>query len=117
MGKSLDITWTLRKVDPTDRIISISLYLGNFTQNQLLYSGNDGLTKENLAIQMFGERIQTSFKELSYTLTLNNLNFTDAVTFTLEVIQRPANSGTLRPNALKSVAISVVRGMYFFLFL
>ena len=114
LKESVDITWTLRRVDQADRIITISLYLGNYTENKYLYDGTHGLTKMKLANEMFGERIQTSFKEPDYILTLRNMSFTDAVTFSLAVVQRVGNAPSLRDIALKSVAISVVRGMYFF---
>lgn len=71
------------------------------------------LMKQNLAKVIFGERIQASFKEPIYTLTLSNLSYNDTFTFTLVVIQRIQNSIGLRPVVLKSTAISEVRGMYF----
>ena len=114
MGESLDITWTLRKVDQADQIISIKLLLGNFTESKVLYDGTSGLTKRNLAKKMFGERMQASFKTPDYTLTLSNLRFNDTFTFTLAVFQQIRNTVEQRPITLKSVAISVVKGMYFF---
>ena len=39
------------------------------------------LIKQNLAKVVFGERIQASFKEPIYTLTLNNLSFNDTFPF------------------------------------
>ena len=38
-GESVNITWTLRKVDQTDIVISTRLFLENFTENRLLYEG------------------------------------------------------------------------------
>ena len=112
-GESVNITWTLRKVDQTDIVISTRLFLGNFTENRLLYEGANMFMKQNLAKVIFGERIQASFKEPIYTLTLSNLSYNDTFTFTLVVIQRIQNSIGLRPVVLKSTAISEVRGMYF----
>ena len=71
------------------------------------------LMKQNLAKVIFGERIQASFKEPIYTLTLSNLSYNDTFTFTLAVIQRIQSNIDLRPVVFKSAAISEVRGMYF----
>ena len=112
-GESVNITWTLRKVDQTDVVISTRFFLGNFTENRLLYEGANMLMKQNLAKVIFGERIQASFKEPIYTLTLSNLSYNDTFTFTLAVIQRIQSNIDLRPVVFKSAAISEVRGMYF----
>ena len=61
---------------------------------------------------MFGERIQVSFKEPNYILTLDNLSFSDTVTFSLVISQEIQGTVTQRPIVHKSVAISEVRGMY-----
>ena len=113
LGESVNITWTLRKVDQTDKVVATRLYLGNFTDNKLLYEGVNTLTKQNLAKDTFGERIQASFKEPNYTLTLSNLSFNDAVTFTLVVSQEIQGTVKQRPTVFKSVAITEVRGMCF----
>ena len=112
LGESVNITWTLGKVDQTDKVVSTRLFLGNFTDNKLLYEGVSVLIKRNLAKEMFGERIQVFFKEPNYTLTLSNLSFNDAVTFTLVVNVEIQGTVTQRPAAVKSVAITEVRGMW-----
>ena len=114
LGESVNVIWTLTKANGADTVVGISLFLGNSTENKVLYDGSSGLNKQNLAREMFDERIQTSFKEPSYTLTLNNLSFTDTVTFTLVVIQRIGSTNNLRPLSIKSVAV-IVKGMYIFL--
>ena len=81
-GESVNITWTLRKVDQTDVVISTRLFLGNFTENRLLYEGVNMFMKQNLAKVIFGKSIQASFKEPIYTLTLSNLSYSDTFTFT-----------------------------------
>ena len=111
-GESVNITWTLTKVDQTDKVVSTRLFLGNFTDNKLLYEVVNVLTKQNLAKEMFGERIQVSFKEPNYMLTLDNLSFNDAVTFALLITQEIQGTVTQRPAVVKAVAISEVRGMY-----
>ena len=114
LGESVNVTWTLTKVDAADKIVNIRLFLENSTNGNLLYDGSSGSDKKALATKMFGERIQTSFKEPNYTLTLNNLSFTDTVTFVLVVIQQIGEDPTsLRPVSVKSVAV-IVKGMYIF---
>ena len=113
LRQSVNITWTLRKVHVADPVVSTRLYLGNFTENRLLYRGVHMLIKKNLAKVIFGERIYASFKESIYTLTLTNLSFSDTFTFTLVVFQEDRRFFTLRPVVVKSAAISEVRGMYF----
>lgn len=71
------------------------------------------LFKQNLAKVIFGERIQASFTEPIYTLTLSNLSFSDTFTFTLVAFQEDSLSLTLRPVVVKSASIIEVRGMYF----
>ena len=71
------------------------------------------LFKQNLAKVIFGERIQASFKEPIYTLTLISLSFSDTFTFTLVVNQEDGRSFTMRPVVVKSASIIEVRGMYF----
>ena len=71
------------------------------------------LFKQNLAKVIFGERIQASFKEPIYTLTLSNLSFSDTFTFTLVVNQEDGRSFTMRPVVVKSASIIEVRGMFF----
>ena len=61
---------------------------------------------------MFGERIQVSFKEPNYILALDNLSFSDTVTFSLVISQEIQGTIIQRPTVFKSVAISEVRGMY-----
>ena len=112
-GESVNIAWTLRKVDQTDVVISARLFLRNFTENRVLYEGANMLMKQNLAKVIFGERIQASFKEPIYTLTLSNLSYNDTFTFTLAVIQGIQSNINLRPVVIKSAAISGVRGMCF----
>ena len=109
----VNITWTLRKVNQTDVVISTRLFLGNFTENSLLYEGANMFMKQNFAKVIFGERIQASFMEPIYTLTLSNLSYNDTFTFTLAVIQGIQSNINLRPVVIKSAAISEVRGMYF----
>ena len=111
-GESVNITWTLTKVDQTDKVVSTRLFLGNFTDNKLLFQGVNVLTKQNLVKEMFGERIQVSFKEPNYILTLDNLSFSDTVTFSLVISQEIQGTVIQRPAVFKSVAISEVRGMY-----
>ena len=113
LADSVEITWALRKVAKTDVVISSRLFLGHFTENRLLYKGVNMLIKQNLAKVVFGERIQASFKELIYTLTLNNLSFNDTFTFTLAVSQEIQGTLTQQPGVVKSPAIREVRGMYF----
>ena len=69
--------------------------------------------KQNLAKVIFGKRVQASFKEPIYTLTLSNLSYNDSFTFTLAVIQGIQNNINLWPVVIKSAAISEVRAMYF----
>ena len=110
LGESIDIKWTLTKVDETDQVSSTRLFLGNFTENKVLYEGVQRLIKQDLAKDIFGERMQASFKEPVYTLTLRNLSFNDTYTFTLIIFQEIQGTITPRPVIAKSVAISEVRG-------
>ena len=112
-GESVDIIWTLSSIDPTDKVVSTGLFLGNFTDNKKLHEGVNILHKQELAKKMFGERIQVSFKEPDYTLTLRNLSFSDTFTFTLVIIKEIQGTITQRPAAVKSVSISEVTGMCF----
>ena len=111
---SVDITWKITKKVPSDTILSVRLFLGtNFTRDRILYEGFDTLTERTLAKATFGERIQATFNEPEFTLTLSNLSFSDALfTFTLLVNTEDIQSQT-RPAANKSAKISVVRGIHF----
>ena len=111
-GGSVDITWTIRKVEQTDKVVPTRLFLGNFIDNKLLYDGVSVLTKHNLAKETFGDRIQVSFKERYYILTLDNLSFSDTVTFALALSQEIQGTVIQWPSGVKSVAISEVRGIY-----
>ena len=114
-GESINITWTLTKVDQSDVIVSTRLYLGtSFTSNKLLYHDIEPLVKQDLASKMFGERIHASFKEPNYKLTLSKLNINDSVNFTLVVNQEIIGTLKARPALKKSVEVIVVRGMEVF---
>ena len=113
LGESIDIKWALTKVLQTDKVFGTRLFLGNFTDGKLLYDGVNILTKQTLAKEIFGERIQASFKGPVFTLTLRNLSFNNRCTFTLVMAQEIQGTITQRPAAVKSVAISEVRGTCF----
>ena len=113
LGESVDITWTLTKEDKTDKVLTTRLFLGNFTESKLLYEGVKTLTKQDLAKDIFRERIQASFEEPVYTLTLRNLSFNDTYTFTLVIFQQIQGTINLRPTVVKSVSISEVKGTCF----
>ena len=111
-GRSIDITWRIIKKIDSDSIFNMRLFLGTNT------AGNDKilywrLLKTSLAEKTFGGRIQVSLKGAEYTLTLNNLSFSDnLLTFTLLVNTEDINKNP-RNVARKSVKITVVRGIYF----
>ena len=113
LGESANITWTLNKALQTDKVADTRLFLGNFTEEKLLYRGVNILAKQALAEEIFGDRIQAFFKEPHYTLTLSNLRFNDTFTFTLVVTQEIQGTITPRPAVSKSVTIIEVRGMCF----
>lgn len=110
LGESAHMTWTYTKKDGNADIISARFFLGNSTEGKLLFDGPSGLNKKNITREIFGERIQTSFKKTNYTLTLKNLSFTDTFTFTLVIVEE---TGITLQRTLKSVTIREVRGMYF----
>ena len=115
IGESIDISWTITKVDQSDVIVTARLYLGtSFASNKLLYQDIEPLTKQDLANKMFGERIHASFKESNYKLTLNKLNINDSANFTLVVNQEIIGTLKARPVLKKSVEVIVVTGMKFF---
>lgn len=115
IGESIDIAWTITKVDQSDIIVTARLYLGtSFASNKLLYQDIEPLAKQDLANKMFGERIHASFKEPNYKLTLNELNINDSVNFTLVVNQEIIGTLKARPVLKKSVEVIVVTGMKFF---
>ena len=109
LGGSIDIIWTITKVEPTDRVINTRLYIGtDFNQENVLYYGLPPLTKADVA-KTFGGRIKVTFDDPKFKLTLSNLNFKDTVTFTL-VISTEDDSFNSRPNSIKSIKITEVRG-------
>lgn len=115
IGESIDISWTITKVDQSDIIVTARLYLGtSFASNKLLYQDIEPLAKQDLANEMFGERIHASFKEPNYKLTLNKLNINDSVNFTLVVNQEIIGTLKARPILKKSVEVIVVTGMKIF---
>ena len=106
LGGSVDITWTVTKIDQDDVVSDTRLYFGT------------KFTKDNLLIQLkpagdkFGGRIHATFKEPKFTLTLNNLSFNDTITFTLVVNQENGATLTPRPVNFKSVKILAIKGVY-----
>ena len=114
LGGSVDITWTLTKVDQRDVVVDTRLFLGaNFRVDNLLYRGSVVLNKLDHAEKMFGGRIQASFKEPRYILKLSNLSFSDLITLTLVVNQEIGSTLVSRPAIFKSVKIIEVKGMDF----
>ena len=114
MGGSVNITWTIKKIDQSDLVSNTRLFLGtNFIHSNLLYRGSVVLDKLEYAKRKFGGRIQAVFIEPNYTLTLRNLSFSDLITFILVVNQQIGSTLTPRPVTFKSVEINEVRGMYF----
>ena len=104
------------KVNQNDNNVNTGLYLGtNFLPNKLLYQGVHNLIKYNPAKIIFGERIKASFKEPTYTLTLNNLEFNDKNTLTLLVISEKADTLLSKQKIGKSDKVSTVTGMHFLL--
>ena len=113
MGGSVDITWTFTKKAESDKIISVRIFFGNQTDGNLLYkSGDNNFIQQNYAKINYGERMEATFGELKYTLTLRNLSFSDLLTFTLIVTAEDRSFNTL-PNEIKSVKIIEVRGRQF----
>ena len=108
---SIDITWRIIKKNDSDSIINMRLYLGTSTTDvNILYNR---VAKTSLAEKTFGGRIQASLKGAEYTMTLNNLSFSDnLLTFTLLVNTEDTNNNPRKP-ARESVNISVVRGIHF----
>ena len=114
LGGSVDITWTLTKVDQRDVVVDTRLFLGaDFRVDNLLYRGSVVLNKLDQAEKMFGGRIQASFKEPRYILKLSNLSFSDLITLTLVVNQEIGSTFVSRPAIFKSVKIIEVKGMDF----
>ena len=107
------ISWTLTKKAADDQILRAGLFLGNDSSAEVLYQkGTNDFEKQPYAETNFGDRMQANFNGEKFTLTLNNLNFSDLFTFTVAV-----NLADVRfnpyPALLKSVKISEVRGMQF----
>lgn len=116
LGGSLEIKWTLKKFNQSDMVSSTRLYNGTSpTPPNLLYEGGTEFRKTDLAKTMFDERIQFDFKDPNYTLKLNNLTYSDKVTFTLVVGTQTSTAPIkFRPDpAIKSVQVQEVRGIYF----
>ena len=115
LGRSVDITWTIKKIDQSDLVNNTRLFLGeNFIPSNLLYPGSVVLNKLEYAKRKFGDRMQAVFIEPNYTLTLRNLGFSDLITFILVVNQEISSTLIPRPVTFKSVKINEVRGMYLF---
>ena len=113
LGESVDITWTVTKIDQDDVVSDTRLYFGTkFTKDNLLYQGVAKLTQLKPAGDKFGGRIHATFKEPKFTLTLNNLSFNDTITFTLVVNQENGATLTPRPVNFKSVKILAIKGVY-----
>ena len=113
LGGSIKIASLLIKKPANDRILSAGLFLGNDSSGKVLYQkGTNDFEKQPYAETNFGDRMQANFNGEKFTLTLNNLNFSDLFTFTVAV-----NLADVRfnpyPALLKSVKISEVRGMQF----
>ena len=114
LGGSVDIPWTITKINQSDLVSNTRLFLGeSFIPSNLLYRGSVVLDKLEYAERKFGDRIQAIFIEPNYTLTLRNLSFSDLITFILVVNQEIGGTLTPRPVTFKSVEINEVRGMYF----
>lgn len=115
VGGSIEVTWTVFKVNQSYIISSAKLFLGTTTIPEYqLYSGVLKQTKQDFAIDQFGDRIEAKFKDPNYTVTLNNLNYTDISTqFTLVVDVRTP-TGQLKAQVRETVEITEVKGMYFF---
>ena len=114
LGGSVDITWTLTKVDQRDVVADTRLFQGaSFRVDHLLYRGSVVLNKLDRAEKMFGNRVQASFTEPKYILKLNNLSFSDLITFTLVVNQEIGATLVPRPAIIKSVKIIEVKGIFF----
>ena len=108
-GGSVDITWTLTKEAENDKINSVRIFLGNQSEGNVLYEGVSKFTKLDYAKTNFGDRMKANFQDSKYTLTLSNLSFSDLFTFTL-IVGTEDSSFKTRPNVIKSVKISEVRG-------
>ena len=111
LGGSVKIAWTLTKKAANDRILSAGLYLGNDSNDKVLFQkGTDDFEKQPYAETNFGDRIQANFNGEKYTLILSNLNFSDLFTFTVIV-----NLADIRfnpyPVLRKSAKISKVIGV------
>ena len=113
LGGSVDITWTVTKIDQDDVVSDTRLYFGTqFTKDNLLYQGVAKLTQLKPARDKFGGRIHATFKEPKFTLTLSDLSFNDTITFTLVVNQENGTTLTPRPVNFKSVKILAIKGVY-----
>ena len=113
LGRSVKIAWTLTKKAADDRILSAGLFLGNFSNNNVLYQkGVNDFEKQPYAETNFGDRIQANFNGEKYTLILSNLNFGDLFTFTVVVILADVRFNPY-PALRKSAKVSEVRGMLF----
>ena len=112
---SIAVTWTVFKDNQSDVIGSATLYLGTrMLPGNELYSGLLIQTKQPLANEKFGNRIEAKFEIPKYTVTLSNLNYSDVSTqFTLTVTIR-TSAGQLKHQARETVEITEVKGMYFF---
>ena len=110
---SVSWTWTFIKKNESDVIGVVNLFLGKvLTDENLLFSSN-APRKRVVAERKFGERIEANFSEPKYTLTLRNLNYSDIFTFTLFVSSNSFDRVKTRENAIKSVEITKVKGMFF----
>ena len=111
LGGSIDIKWTIRKVEPSDKAVNTRMYIGsNFTAENLIYQGLAGLS-EGEAAKDFGDRIKATFVDSTFTLTLSNLSYNDTITFTLLVNAEDALLNP-RPVIITPVKIIEVRGRY-----
>ena len=114
VGGSVKVTWTVSKGNDTYVIGNTRLYLGrNTIPTNLLYLGLSKLTEQNLAKEMFGERMKVNFAEPVYTMTLSNLNYTDMLTIFTLVVNIDTKNGFLVSQERKAVQITEVKGMYF----
>ena len=114
LGGSVDIIWTIMKVEPSDKVTNTRLYIGtNFTTEKLLYEGSGAADlAEGDAAERFGNRMKATFEDPKYTLTLSNLNYNDTITFTLVVNLEDASLNPRQPS-IRSIKIIKVRGKYF----
>ena len=115
LGGSINIIWTIIKVEPTDKVINTRLYIGTkFEQENLLYAGRHPYLSNGDVAKKFRGRIKATFDDSKFTLTLNNLNFKDTLTFNLVINTEDVNFNP-RPSSIKSVQIVQVTGEEFLL--